>query len=179
MDVRGNGCLVKNTRSSGDHPEVCGSQRYSCIFTGSLCFTRQLCIVLHCWSFMYRVLGSLEWFGLTSRAVCSQVRKERAFPVYIVRIILHLVGLAFQDYKDFFILLPPCLCLPFRFFFRMIDILSSLRRNLFYFGTVICDAFDSFHSVCRRILVSRILEISNVTKQRSGASFQEKEVRPR
>lgn len=86
---------------------------------------------------MYRGLGSLEWSGLTSRAVCSQVRKERAFPVYIVRIILHLVGLAFQDYKDFFILLPPCPCLSFRFFFQMIDILSSLRPNLVYFGTVI------------------------------------------
>lgn len=34
------------------------------------------------------------------------VRNE-TFPVYTVRMILLLVGLAFQDYKDFFIFLPP------------------------------------------------------------------------
>ena len=118
MDVRGNGRLVKNTRSRRDHPETRGSHGYSCIFTGSLCFTSQLCIVLHCWSFMYRVLGSLEWFGLTSRAVCSQVPRA-SFPVYTVRLILPLVGLAFRDYKDFFIFLS-CLCLLFFFFFFFI-----------------------------------------------------------
>lgn len=90
-----------------DHPEVCGSRGHSCIFTGSLCFTSQLRIALHCWSFMYRVLGPLEWFGLTSRCLFSG--SKGALLVYTVRIILLLVGLAFGDYKDFFIFLPPCL----------------------------------------------------------------------
>ena len=113
-------------------PEVCGSQGYSCIFAGSLCFTSQLCIVQHCWSFMYRVLDSLERFGLTSRCLFSRIRKERS-SCNAVRIILLLVGLAFQDYKDFFIFLPlptslslslppPSLRPPFQFSFRVIDV---------------------------------------------------------
>lgn len=54
--------------------------------------------------------------------VLEDSRKEPS-PCNAVRIILLLVGLAFQDYKDFFIFSPYLsLRLPFQFSFRLIDV---------------------------------------------------------
>ena len=57
-------------------------------------------------------------------ARCLFSGSKASFPVYTVRIILPLVGLAFRDYKDFFIFLP-CLCLLFFILFPSTLSLSS------------------------------------------------------
>lgn len=96
MEIPG---LVKNTRPPRDTRAVAKgilvSSQDLYVLQGS-CASSSIVGPL-CTACSTRSSGS-AWL----RAVCSQIRKEPS-PCNAVRIILLLVGLAFQDYKDFFI----------------------------------------------------------------------------
>lgn len=99
--------------------------------------------------------------------VLEDSRKEPS-PCNAVRIILLLVGLAFQDYKDFFIFSPYLsLRLPFQFSFRVIDVpprlvLPPQRTLVSILGTALEDNTRNEFYSCLSLRLWSVILVSTI-----------------